>query len=135
MGVYRWGISGRPCRIGLAGVALAIALGAAGSAEAAAAQVRMTNHETFMPATIHIPPGGTVTWKNTSSAVHTVTDDPKLAARPADAFLPAGAKPFNSGFLKAGAVYRHRFTVAGSYHYFCLLHEAAGMIGTIVVGK
>jgi plastocyanin len=58
-----------------------------------------------------------------------------IAANPKDALLPKGAKPFNSGFLKAGQVYRHRFTVPGTYRYFCLLHEAAGMVGTVVVSQ
>lgn len=135
MGVHRFGIPGQPCRTALNGLMLAIALGSGAGAQAAGTMVRMTSHETFTPRTIRIHVGDIVVWKNTSSAVHTVTDDAKLAARPADASLPAGANPFNSGFLKAGAVYRHRFTVAGSYRYFCLLHEAAGMIGIIVVGQ
>jgi plastocyanin len=133
VGICRFTISGRPCRAALYGLTLVIASGA--GVQAAGTMVAMTNRETFTPATIHIHVGDVVTWKNTSSAVHTVTDDPKLAARPADASLPPGAKPFNSGFLKAGADYRHRFTVPGTYHYFCLLHEAAGMLGTVVVSR
>jgi plastocyanin len=52
------------------------------TAHAADLTVTMTNNETFAPPVVTIHAGDEVTWKNTSSAVHTVTDDPKLAANP-----------------------------------------------------
>ncbi|MDA8174075.1 MAG: plastocyanin/azurin family copper-binding protein [Nitrospiraceae bacterium] len=112
---------------------LAVFLLAGASARAADFTVALTDRLTFAPRTVTMHTGDVVVWKNTSSAVHTVTCDPGLAASPGDASLPPGAKPFNSGFLRSGAVYRHRFTVPGTYHYFCLLHESSGMTGTIVV--
>lgn len=123
----------RHCRYWACALALAIICAAGPAARATDVSVTMTGRETFEPRTLTVHAGDIVTWKNTSSAVHTVTDDPKLAARPEDASLPKGAEPFNSGFLRAGEVYRHRFAVPGTYRYFCLLHEAAGMVGTIVV--
>ena len=100
---------------------------------ATTATVKLNDQEMFAPkiATVHV--GDTVKWVNSSSAVHTVTDDPKLAANGLDSSLPKGVQPFNSGFLKTGQTYEHHFQVAGTYRYFCILHEGMGMVGTVVV--
>jgi len=34
-----------------------------------------------------------------------------------------------------GETFTHIFTVPGEYKYTCVVHEAKGMIGTIVVAK
>ena len=115
------------------GAILASFLAVAPSAWGATAVVKITDQEMFSPKTLTVHAGDTVEWINSSGAVHTVTDDPALAATPKDASLPKGAAPFNSGFLKAGQVYRHRFTVPGQYRYFCILHESSGMVGAVVV--
>ena len=99
----------------------------------ASSLVSITSQSSFNPQTITIHTGESVKWINTSGAVHTVTDDPHLAAKGKDSTLPAGAKSFNSGFLKSGDNYIHVFNVPGIYHYFCLLHEEMGMVGTVVV--
>lgn len=100
---------------------------------AADASVHLTNQNRFVPQSISIHVGQTVAWTNSSAAVHTVTDDPSLAAKPSDASVPKGGATFNSGFLKSKFGFKHRFTVPGTYHYFCLLHEGLGMVGTVVV--
>jgi plastocyanin len=74
-----------------------------------------------------------VTWRNTSQLTHTVTDDPAKATNQADAQLPSGVQAWDSGDLNAGQTFTHTFDVAGTYKYFCQPHEAAGMVGTIVV--
>jgi hypothetical protein len=51
----------------------------------------------FDPADITIPKGGIVTWINTSDLPHTATDDPSKASNPANAALPSGAEPWDSG--------------------------------------
>ena len=115
---------------------LAMALSAVGSPTAAAAptaRVTMTNDLGFSPPRITIKVGQTVEWRNASFLVHTVTADPKLAADRKDVALPAGAKTFNSGKLQPNATFRHTFAVAGTYRYFCIPHEAAGMVGEVVV--
>ena len=114
------------------GIALALA-GLSAPALAASATVKITEQEMFAPKTVTIHAGDTVEWVNSSGAVHTVTDDPALAATAKDSSLPAGAVAFNSGFLKSGQTYRHQFTVPGQYRYFCILHESSGMVGTVVV--
>lgn len=75
----------------------------------------------------------TVRSQNASVLVHTVTDDPNLVAKEADYALPDGAEPFNSGNLEPKESYEHTFTVPGTHRYFCIPHEAAKMIGEVVV--
>jgi plastocyanin len=98
-----------------------------------AAIVNMTDEMTFEPRTVEIKRGETVLWKNPSSLVHTVTADPKLANDKSHVQLPKGAKTFHSGAIKPGGEYRHTFNVPGRYRYFCVPHEAAGMVGEVIV--
>jgi plastocyanin len=87
----------------------------------------------FSPETVNIHLGQTVEWQNTSLITHSVTDDPRLARDPRDAIVPPGAATFNSGDIPAGQVFSYKFTVAGTYKYFCTHHESDGMTGTVVV--
>ena len=91
--------------------------------------------ESFSPEAITIRPGDAVEWRNTSLITHTVTDDPKRAQKPQNSMLPAGAAAFNSGDIPAGQIYMHTFAIPGAYHYFCVHHEADGMLGTVIVGS
>jgi len=95
--------------------------------------VDMNNALRFVPDKITIKAGTTVKWRNIESFPHSVTADPNLVQNPANSKLPAGAKAFNSGRINGGKSWRHTFTVAGAYHYFCIPHEGSGMIGTIIV--
>ncbi len=75
----------------------------------------------FMPIEVHVGPGATVLWKNSSPLSHTVTADD-------------GA--FDSGMLDPAATFTMVFDAPGSYQYFCQPHGSAGlhgMSGTIVV--
>lgn len=72
-------------------------------------------------------------WRNVSLATHTVTDVPSAARLPDDASLPDGARIFDSGPIGVGATFTHRFEIPGVYRYFCTLHEAEGMVGTVIV--
>jgi plastocyanin len=98
----------------------------------AAAAVTM-GFESFSPDTVTVRSGDTVEWQNTSPITHTVTDDPKRAATARDSSLPPGGQAFDSGDIPAGQVYLHTFTKPGVYRYFCVHHEAEGMLGTVVV--
>lgn len=100
---------------------------------APAAAVEMTNALTFEPAEITIRAGESVRWTNPSDVPHTVTADASKAADPAHVVLPDGAEPFDSGMIDPGGAFTHTFEVPGRYRYFCIPHEAAGMIGEIVV--
>ncbi len=96
-------------------------------------RVDMNNALQFVPDYITIKVGTTVEWRNLESYPHSVTADPALVQNPANSKLPPGAKAFNSGRIDGGKSWRYTFTVAGAYHYFCIPHEGAGMLGTIIV--
>ena len=106
--------------------------GQTADANAAEIVIGMTELQ-FVPRQITIKIGQTVTWKNTSEVLHTVTADPRLAQNPNHVQLPSGVEPFNSGDLPPGATFRYTFRVPGAYQYFCILHEYAGMIGKVEV--
>lgn len=95
--------------------------------------VKMTDLNKYEPATLTIAKGGTVTWTNSSTMPHSVTDDPTKAVNKADALLPDGAAAWDSTILQPGATFSRTFDVAGTYKYFCVPHEALGMLGTITV--
>jgi plastocyanin len=94
--------------------------------------VQMGDNE-FEPSRVTIAVGQAIEWKNNTGDPHTVTLAPDRALVPADAGLPAGAQPFDSGTVPAGMSYRHTFTTPGTYRYFCTLHEGNGMVGEVVV--
>lgn len=98
-----------------------------------AVTVTMTNDLRFSPERVEVTVGQTVEWKNTSELPHTVTADPEKAADKEHVKLPEGAQTFNSGFLQPGDVFRHTFKVSGEYRYFCIPHEMAGMVATVIV--
>ncbi len=99
------------------------------------AAVRMTNSLKYVPDEVTIRVGQTVVWTNASSVFHTVTDDPALAKDRGHAQLPEGAQPFNSGNIAPGEVFRYTFEASGTYVYFCIPHEAVGMVGKVIVQK
>ncbi len=70
----------------------------------------------FVPATLTVTAGSTITWKNNDNVAHTVTAD--------------GAG-FDSGNLAAGATFSQDFPSKGTFTYHCSIHS--GMKGTIVV--
>jgi plastocyanin len=70
----------------------------------------------FMPATLTVPVGTTVTWKFDDSTEHTVT---------------ANDNSFSSPPMSGGRTYTHTFSTAGTVAYHCSIHPF--MTGTIVV--
>jgi len=102
----------------LAAIALlALALAPARRA-ATAASVSIQNFS-YIPGTITIAPGETITWTNNEANVpHTVTSD-------------GGA--FDSGRLAPGATFSFTFTTPGTYTYHCTIHPF--MHGTVVVAS
>lgn len=71
----------------------------------------------FDPASLSVPAGATVVFKNDDAAAHTVT--------------LRGKDGFDSGNLEGGAEFRHVFAKPGRFDYVCIYHE--NMLGTIVV--
>ncbi len=87
----------------------------------------------FDPVGIHIRPGQTVRWVQVDGYHSVAAYHPANGNRPLR--IPPGAQPWDSGLLtRPGATFEHRFTQEGVYDYFCQPHEAAGMVGRIVVG-
>lgn len=95
-----------------------------------AATIEVSGFE-FVPQEVHIKTGDTVEWRNTSIIRHTVNDEPQHD--PTLTSLPPGAIPFDSGSIAAGQVFRHTFTVPGTYRYKCEPHEDFGMVGVVIV--
>ncbi len=74
----------------------------------------------FIPDTIRVPVGATVTWVNCEPPVtepHTTTSD---------------APGWDSGSLNPGDRYSHRFGAAGTFPYHCTPHEPI-MKGEVIV--
>jgi len=88
----------------------------------------------FDPIGLYVHRGTTVRWivehdVHTTSAYHPTNDHHSLR-------IPEEAQPWDSGFLtRPEAHFDVTFTVDGVYDYYCMPHEAAGMVGRIIVGK
>jgi plastocyanin len=96
------------------------------------AEIKGTPQLTWEPANVTIAPGGTVTFKIVGPTPHPVGS--------------GSAPPNEDGKFDTsgcgidqlsgdGASCTVRFQKAGTYPYFCTLHFAAGMVGTITVGS
>lgn len=72
--------------------------------------------QTYSPRIIQVAPGTTVSWTNDDTVVHTVTD---LNGT------------FDSQLIQPSTTWRHSFSSAGTYHYFCTLHP--WMKGIVIV--
>jgi plastocyanin len=94
---------------------LAGALALAPTGDAATPQVQIKAFR-FVPATLTVPIGATVTWINGDDETHTVT---------------ATDRAYTSSGLEPAERYTHRFTAPGTYTYFCALHPH--MTATVVV--
>ncbi len=81
-----------------------------------------TTDSCFIPSTVVIALGGTVTWENTDNAAHTAT-----GGTPTDG--PSGV--FDSSLVMAGGSFAQTFDSEGTYPYFCMVHP--WMQGTVVV--
>jgi plastocyanin len=97
----------------------------------------------YFPPTVNITAGDSVTWNSNVHTPHTVTFG---APPPADPFsLPPSTADFpTTGYANSGIIgleqdpdYGHTFTLkfskAGTFNYFCLLHAPQGMVGQVVV--
>jgi plastocyanin len=118
---------------GLAGLGISAATPALAQAKTVEVAMKQSPKMLFVPATVNIKSGDTVHWTNAYSTTHTVTFDPAKAATPGNAAVPEGVTPFDSGNIEEDGSYSHTFTVKGTYKYVCTLHEAMGMVGTVIV--
>lgn len=89
----------------------------------------------FDPVALKINVGDTISWFQISDLHSTTAYHPSNRK---ELRIPAKAKPWDSGILGTqgrGLVFSHTFDVEGVYDYFCIPHEALGMVGRFVVGK
>ncbi len=70
----------------------------------------------FVPTTLTVKAGTTVTWANQDEEPHTVYSDTGL---------------FRSSAIDTGEAFSFRFDTPGTYHFVCTIHPR--MVGTIVV--
>jgi plastocyanin len=102
-------------RVGLM-LAVAAVAGVAVTAAAPAPHDLSIEHFKFLPPTLTVMPGTTVTWVNHDEETHTVT---------------SGTGVFASAGLDHDEKFSHTFTAPGTYTYFCALHPM--MRATVVV--
>jgi len=109
----------RPCALALAGAVFASLVASPAAAQDAGAGPTVTMQAlSFAPTEVHVAPGTTVTWTNTSGVGHTVTADD-------------GA--FDSGMVDPGGVFAMAFDTPGSYPYYCIPHGSPGLHGMAAV--
>jgi plastocyanin len=70
----------------------------------------------FVPNTITVTAGTTITWTNKDAIAHTVTSNTAL---------------FNSGSLATGKTFTYTFSAAGTYSYYCSIHPT--MVASVTV--
>ncbi|HVA74086.1 MAG TPA: cupredoxin domain-containing protein [Acidimicrobiales bacterium] len=103
-------------------VVVAAACGSSGPSSSSTTATQSANEVViknfaFVPHTITVKAGTTVTWVNEDSVVHTVVADH-------DTFP-------SSSNLNQGGKYSHTFNTPGTYPYICGVHKY--MTGTVVV--
>jgi plastocyanin len=77
----------------------------------------------FVPDSVEVAVGDTVTWVNQGALPHTSTSGQPGA--------PDGR--WDSGTLANGGSFMFVFTSAGDFHYYCTFHGAMGMKGVVSV--
>jgi plastocyanin len=103
-------------RVAIAGIALLLGLGGCGDDDRGAGSPPVEAQDfRFAPATMRVPAGATVTWRNTGRTDHTVK-----------------GPGFFSRAVAPGARWSHHFGKPGSFDYVCTLHPEA-MRGRVVV--
>ncbi len=103
-------------------------------------RVAMTDELAFEPPTVTITPGDTVNWENAGSLTFTVTAYEERIPPDAAYFASGGfdaeaaaREAYPDGGIGSGDSYAHTFRTPGTYEYFCVPQEGAGMTGTVEV--
>jgi plastocyanin len=127
-------------RIALLLGALALVAACSDGSPSEGVRVEMVEGRRFVPETLEIAAGTTVTFANTAADAHTVTAY--------EDGIPDGAAYFSSGGFESEdeardnladalvgqeAEFQTTFDEPGTYEYFCIPHEQQGMRGKIVV--
>jgi plastocyanin len=89
----------------------------------------------FMPRTLHVKVGTTVTWRSAEPITHTVTSG-EVTGVDETSGLRSGQMPdglFKHTLTGSGDTFSYTFTQPGSYSYYCSIH--LGMNAKVVVTK
>jgi plastocyanin len=121
--------------------AVLVGLLASACADAGAgSSVDMTNAQRFDPEAIEVEAGTELTFTNGSDEGHTVTAYDDSIPRGADYFSSGRSEDEGSAreslaeeLIEPGGTFQLTLTESGTYRYFCIPHEDAGMKGTVVV--
>jgi plastocyanin len=103
--------------------------------------VDMTDGLKFAPEEIEVTPGTTITWENVGSVDHSVTAYEDDIPEDAEYWASGGFDSESAardgwpseGAIAGGESYQYTFETEGTYEYVCIPHEAAGMLGSVVV--
>jgi len=105
-----------------------------------AERVVMTDELAFEPETVTVAPGGAVRWENGTTITFTVTAYEETIPRGVEYFASGGfdseetaREAYPEGGIASGESYEHVFEAPGTYEYFCVPQEGAGMTGTVEV--
>jgi plastocyanin len=116
------------------GAALVVVPGGAAVAQAkGSAQIDGTAANQWVPATVAIKPGGTVTFRVAGGQTHPVGSGATPPARD-KRFDDSNCQP-PQHMAKPGATCTVRFPKAGTYPFFCEVHYSLGMRGVVTVGS
>jgi plastocyanin len=111
----------------------------AGCSDSEPGVVSMTDDQRFTPQEITVQAGDTVTWRNDSGVAHTVTAYSDSVS--SDLYFSSGEASGEEQarnnvpdeLMQPDDVFRFTFDEPGTYEYFCIPHESAGMTGTVIV--
>jgi plastocyanin len=113
---------------------------AGGTPAGTTTRVAMTDELAFGPPTVTIAAGDTVEWENAGSLTFTVTAYEERIPPDAAYFASGGfdaeaaaREAYPDGGIGSGDSYAHTFRTPGTYEYFCVPQEGAGMTGTVEV--
>lgn len=94
----------------------------------------------FTPDEATVAVGDTVTWEIEGDEAHTITAYEDELPEGATYFASGGFESeedakdnLAEGLIEGGDTYEFTFDQPGTYRYYCIPHEADGMVGTIVV--
>ena len=83
--------------------------------------IHMTAGNQYSPANAKVPVGATVLWVHDGGAPHDV--------QAKDGSFSSG----KAGGITSGMSWPHTFNEAGSFSYFCHVHDGSGMRGVVTV--
>jgi plastocyanin len=100
------------------------------------------NAVAFEPAELTVSQGDTVAWTHAAGEAHSVSAYQDDIPEDAEYWASGGFESEDAartgwengqGAVQSGQSYIHIFETTGTHEYFCIPHEAAGMVGSITV--